>query len=108
MATSNDAQALLTFLVHAHFEVKAEDASKLAAIYADLETAGFHRAHQNSAGKKDTLPKGSAMGMFTGHNAGDVCAFARNSAMVVLAKHKVKTQLFVVAGEKCAWVSVNT
>ena len=108
MATSNETKPLITFLVYAHFELKNEEASKQAEIYADMEKAGLHRAHQNSAGKKDTLPKGATMGMFTGYNAADVCAFVRNSAMVVLAKHKVKTQLFVVAGEKCAWVSVNT
>ena len=108
MATSNETKPVLTFLVYAHFDLKSEDASKLTALYADLEKAGFHRTHDNSAGKKDTLPKGAAMGMFTGHNPSDVCAFARNSAMVVLVKHQVKTQLFVVTGENCAWVSVNT
>ena len=108
MATSNETTPLITFLVYAHFELKNEDASKQTEIYADMAKAGLHRAHQNSAGKKDTLPKGSTMGMFTGYNAADVCAFARNSAMVVLAKHKVKTQLFVVTGENCAWVSINT
>ena len=108
MATSNETKPLITFLVYTHFELKNEDVSKAADINADLEKAGLHRTHQNAAGKKDTLPKGATMGMFTGYNSSDVCAFVRNSAMVVLAKHKVKTQLFVVAGEKCAWVSVNT
>ncbi len=108
MATSNETKPLITFLVHTQFELKNEDVSKAADIYADLEKAGLHRTHQNAAGKKDTLPKGATMGMFTGYNPSDVCAFVRNSAMVVLAKHKVKTQLFVVTGENCAWVSVNT
>ena len=108
MATSNEKKPLITFLVYAHFDLKSEDASKQSAIYADLEKAGLQRTHENIAGKKDTLPKGAAMGMFSGQNPSDVCAFVRNSAMVVLAKHQVKTQLFVVTGENCAWVSVNT
>ena len=108
MATSNETKPLLNFLVYVHFELKSEDASKQTDLYADLEKAGLTRTHQNSTGKKDTLLKGAAMGMFSGHNPSDVCAFARNSAMVVLAKHQIKTQLFVVTGENCAWVSVNT
>ena len=108
MATSNEKKPLLTFLVYTQFDLKNEDASKQAEIYADLAKAGLHRTHDNISGKKDTLPKGSTMGMFTGQNPSDVCGFVRNSAMVVLAKHKVKTQLFVVTGENCAWVSVNT
>lgn len=108
MATSNETKPLITFLVYAHFELKNEDVSKQAAIYEDLQKAGLHRTHDNISGKKDTLPKGATMGRFTGQNPSDVCAFVRNSAMVVLAKHKVKTQLFVVTGENCAWVSVNT
>jgi hypothetical protein len=69
-----------------------------------MAKAGLHRQHTNGSGLKDTLPKGVVMGLFTGYNAGDVTAFVRNAALVVLGNLKLQADVSIMAGEQAAWV----
>lgn len=105
---TQQAQELITYLVHVQFVLRAWDEGKYETVYADMVKAGLHRSHQNAAGRADTLPKGAVMGVFTGYNAGDVCAFVRNSVMAVLLNLKLKADVSVIAGEKSAWVVLQT
>jgi homospermidine synthase len=95
---------LISYLVQVHFVLKAWDENKYEAVYTDMAKAGLHRQHTNGSGLKDTLPKGVAMGLFTGYNAGDVTAFVRNAVLVVLANLKLQADVSIIAGERAAWV----
>ncbi len=104
MAEQDD---LISFLVQVRLQLPAAQEKHAETLYVELERAGLYRKHRNGAGDMDTLPAGVVMGVFTGYNSVDVCAFVRNAVILVLQNLKLKAEISIIAGEKAAWVVLS-
>lgn len=98
----------MSYLVFCTFDLKGASSQDYQSAYNDLENIGLKKVHKQTNGGDAVIPTTAAMGFFNGNTAGEVVVSVRNSIQKAFMARRLKSELFLVAGENWAWVSGAT
>ncbi len=93
----------MSYLVYCTFDLKNASSKDYENAYADLRSIGLAKVVIADGGHNVVIPTTSAMGEFTGANAGSVRDDIRNKVQRAFQARRLKSEIFIVVGGDWAW-----
>lgn len=98
----------MSYLVFCTFDLKNASSQDYQNAYNDLARIGLKKVHKQSGGGEAVIPTTAAMGFFDGKGASQVVEHVRDSVQAAFRARRLKSELFMTAGDNWAWLAATT
>ena len=98
----------MSYLVYCTFDLKNASAKDYENAYTDLQRIGLAKVITGDKGHNVVIPTTSAMGVFTGKDAGAVQDDIRTSVEAAFRARSLTSEILVVVGTDWAWGAGTT